>query len=176
MQEYIRSLPVFTVGPATSSLIASYGFTNILGGAEAGNGSILASIISSLKPKYSRCVFFTGETHRMIIPKHLRENGIECIEKIVYISVELSDAQFKFRELLDNHDQSIYLWTVFFSPSGALGIANAIAKIRSENTIHLKVAAIGPTTEEFLIKQGITPDAVAKKPDPNSLLSEILNH
>ncbi|KAK7207932.1 Hem4 uroporphyrinogen III synthase [Myxozyma melibiosi] len=178
---YILSLPTFTVGPATASLLESHGFTNILGGADAGNGSILATIICAQAEKFSRCVFFTGETHRLIIPKQLKAAGIECLEKIVYRSSDVAGSEGVLKELLAQGGSS-EVWTVFFSPSGASKIAKTIAEIKattnsssssSSSSSSIKVAAIGPTTEEFLLNNGITPDAVAKRPDPESLLNEI---
>ncbi|KAK9384384.1 tetrapyrrole biosynthesis, uroporphyrinogen III synthase [Lipomyces mesembrius] len=164
-RSYIRSLPLYTVGPATAALVQSYGFSKIVGGAEAGNGRILASQIVGAKPR--RCVFFTGETRRDIIPVTLRENGIECIERVVYNSKSIEGVEDQFMELMS--DAKHVWWTVFFSPAGAESIARLIAK----NTGATKVAAIGPTTEEFLLKYGITPNTVSRNPDPQSLLQGI---
>ncbi|KAK9315577.1 tetrapyrrole biosynthesis, uroporphyrinogen III synthase [Lipomyces starkeyi] len=162
---YIRSLPLYTVGPATATLVQAHGFSKIVGGADAGNGRVLASQIVGAKPR--RCVFFTGETRRDVIPVTLRENGIECIERVVYTSKGIEGVEDQFMELMS--DTRDVWWTVFFSPAGAESIARLIAR----NTGTTKVAAIGPTTEEFLLKNGITPNTVSRNPDPQSLLQGI---
>ncbi|KAK9429556.1 tetrapyrrole biosynthesis, uroporphyrinogen III synthase [Lipomyces doorenjongii] len=164
-RSYIRSLPLYTVGPATAALVQSHGFSKILGGAGAGNGRILASQIVGAMPR--RCVFFTGETRRDIIPVTLRENGIECIERVVYNSKGINGVEDQFMELM-SHTKDVW-WTVFFSPAGAESIARLIAR----NPGTTKVAAIGPTTEEFLLKNGITPNTVSRNPDPQSLFQGI---
>ncbi|KAK9375295.1 tetrapyrrole biosynthesis, uroporphyrinogen III synthase [Lipomyces chichibuensis] len=164
-RSYLGSLPVYTVGPATAALVQSHGFSKILGGADAGNGRILASQIVGANLR--RCVFFTGETRRDIIPVTLRENGIECIERVVYTSKGIEGVEDQFMELMS--DAKDVWWTVFFSPAGAESIARLIAR----NTEITKVAAIGPTTEEFLLKNGITPNTVSRNPDPQSLLQGI---
>ncbi|KAK9253591.1 tetrapyrrole biosynthesis, uroporphyrinogen III synthase [Lipomyces tetrasporus] len=164
--EYILSLPLYTVGPATAALVQSHGFSKIYGGAEAGNGSVLASQIVSAQPR--RCVFFTGETRRDVIPVTLCENGIECIERVVYASTSIEGVEDQFMNVLSSTEDAV--WTVFFSPAGAESIARYIARNRRTT----KVAAIGPTTEGFLLQNGVTPDAVSRKPDPQSLLQGIL--
>ncbi|KAK9325104.1 tetrapyrrole biosynthesis, uroporphyrinogen III synthase [Lipomyces orientalis] len=165
-KEYIRSMPLYTVGPATAALVRSHGFSKIRGGAEAGNGTILASQIVSAQPR--RCVFFTGETRRDVIPVTLRENGIECIERVVYASQSIEGVEGQFMDVLSRTEDG--LWTVFFSPAGSESIARYIARNRATT----KVAAIGPTTEGYLLQNGITPDTVSRKPDPQSLLQGII--
>ncbi|KAK9238944.1 tetrapyrrole biosynthesis, uroporphyrinogen III synthase [Lipomyces kononenkoae] len=166
-RSYIRSLPLYTVGPATAALVQSHGFSKIVGGPDAGNGRILASQIVNARPL--RCLFLTGETRRDIIPVTLRENGIECIERVVYASKGVEGAEQQFMELMNDDDTQQDWWTVFFSPAGSERIAQLIAN----NCGTTKVAAIGPTTEEFLLKNGVTPNTVSRKPDPQSLLQGI---
>ncbi|KAK9466018.1 tetrapyrrole biosynthesis, uroporphyrinogen III synthase [Lipomyces arxii] len=164
-KSYILSLPLYTVGPATAALVQSHGFTKILGGESAGNGQILAGQIVEAKP--ARCLFFTGVTRRDVIPVTLRDSGIECVEKVVYQSATVSGVGEMFEKLVSTIESDV--WTVFFSPSGALDIAQTIAADRSKT----KVAAIGPTTETFLLNNSIVPDSVSKKPDPVNLLTGI---
>ncbi|KAK9367493.1 tetrapyrrole biosynthesis, uroporphyrinogen III synthase [Lipomyces kononenkoae] len=170
-QSYIRSLPLYTVGPATAALVQTHGFNKVLGGPDAGNGRILASQIVKALPR--RCLFFTGETRRDVIPVTLREHGIECIERVVYASEGVEGVEKQFIELITNDRKEQVWWTVFFSPAGSESIARQIFLANNNSGGMTKVAAIGPTTEEFLLKIGVTPDTVSRKPDPESLLQGI---
>ncbi|KAK9456449.1 tetrapyrrole biosynthesis, uroporphyrinogen III synthase [Dipodascopsis uninucleata] len=160
----VREFRVYTVGPATADLIKSYGFNNICGGADAGNGTILAQQIVADAPK--KCIFFTGETRRDIIPVTLRKYGIDCVEYVVYQTMKSPLAEDDWKICLSSFSKTHTIWAVFFSPSGADGLTQYLG--------HAKTAAIGPTTESFLVENGRKPDAVATRPDPTSLLKAII--
>jgi uroporphyrinogen-III synthase len=163
-------MPTYTVGPATAKILTDAGYKDVRGGINAGNGKVLADIILEEKKYYgfSDYVFFTGEVRRDIIPQNIREtSGAQLIEKVVYKTTELADCAKRF--LISIADIQTP-WIVFFSPSSA----NAIIQILNNKPRNcFRLAAIGPTTFAYLEKNGFTPDAVADKPNPESLLKVI---
>lgn len=164
----LLSKPSYTVGAASARELETIGFTDIRGAERAGNGSILAELI--LGETYQSFVFFTGEVRRDIIPKRLQEAQRTVIEKVVYKTSDKSDTNTRFQNAVQ---QSSDAWIVFFSPSGTADII-AVLKNYDENDQKFKLACIGPTTRDYLIKHGFTPDAVAAKPNEVDLARAII--
>lgn len=158
---------VYAVGPSTSEFLMRIGFTNVKGGSNAGNGSILADIISSdisnQLPK-PEPLLLVGEIRRDIIPKKLSSDGIPVKEVITYKTANMPDNLMRFK-----HHATEGSWVVFFSPQGTEDIIEFIKKA------NYKVASIGPTTQEFLEKKGIKPSVVSLKPDEQNLLNAIIS-
>lgn len=160
---------IYSVGPATCESLLTCGFFDVRGGMNAGNGSILADIIvdETLGSKDSissdQFLFLVGEIRKDIIPKKLSKAGIKVKEVVVYKTEELNDNLSRFKQIYENEN-----WVVFFSSQGTHEIINYL---KEKN---LKIASIGPTTEFFLRCNNITPQIVSKKPEPLSLLNEIL--
>ncbi|ODV98380.1 hypothetical protein PACTADRAFT_185118 [Pachysolen tannophilus NRRL Y-2460] len=174
IKDLIFQKPAYTVGPTTSRFLANAGFIDIRGGSDAGNGSILSDIIikDDLDKNLKIC-FFTGEIRKDIIPKRLRMENFDLIERIIYKTEPMDDIIERFHKELDKVDQNngnVNHWIVFYSPQGTENIVKYIGNNFWEN---LKIASIGPTTEEYLIKNGIVPSAVARKPDALSLFQSI---
>lgn len=160
----ILSMPIYTVGPATCKAIRNLGFTNVLG-SESGNGDALATYIMNRRdPNDVRPLFFVvGDKRRDIITKRMQTSSIALEELIVYETVTASSFPDDFAAA--TRDVKID-WIVFFSPAGA-DVALEYLKMHANTT---KIATIGPTTEEYLIKQwSVTPTIVAGKPEPESL-------
>ncbi|CCH44749.1 Uroporphyrinogen-III synthase [Wickerhamomyces ciferrii] len=164
----------YTVGPATELILGNLGFTNIKGGSEAGNGNILSDIIIETLSSNEKITFFTGETRRDIIPKKLLSKGYDLKEIIIYKTIEKPEIIERFIDVVDNKT-GLEKWIVFFSPQGTNEIIKFLKKTldESEDEDVFKIASIGPTTETYLIENGITPDLVSSKPDANSLLKHI---
>ncbi|KAK9449400.1 tetrapyrrole biosynthesis, uroporphyrinogen III synthase [Limtongia smithiae] len=196
----IRTIPLYTVGPATAARVAAAGFTTIRGGADAGNGKTLASLIvndyihdrvvvnegkedydndaAAVHAPSRKVVFFTGETRRDVLPDTLRANGITCEEHVVYATTGVPNTGAQLSSLvtvLSSDNEAHELWVVFFSPTGSADIADTIASGAGNDRVIILTATIGPTTEEFLLRHGVTPNAVAPKPDPQSLITSILS-
>lgn len=183
--------PVYTVGPATAKALSEAGYTNIRGGSEAGNGAVLAEIILKElvgKEEAVELVFFTGKTRRDIIPKRLTEAGVSLQERVVYQTFALNDIDVRVKQHLVktlSSDDLVHAETattppglekhylVFFSPAEADGVVETLLKMKERNCY---LAAIGPTTEDYLHKNGLKPDVVALKPDAFHLLKGIEQH
>lgn len=148
----------YTVGPATDKVLKKMGFTDVRGGADAGNGHRLADIVLQNEKAAANVVFFTGEVRKDIIPKKLLAHGIDLREKVIYKTVVRSDVVEVFeRHMLDSDS-----YIVFFSPQGTEHIVEYVAQNR------VRVAAIGPTTEEYLMGKSIR-SVVARQPDAEAL-------
>lgn len=167
----LQSKPVYTVGPATAKELAIYGFTDIRGAEDAGNGKVLADII--LSESLQTFVFFTGEIRRDTIPTKLRGANRELAEKIVYKTLDKSDTSTDCLDAIRANPDS---WIVFFSPSGTEQILQLLKDSHHQEGTGMegtKLACIGPTTYDFLVSKGFEPSAVAERPDPISLVEAI---
>lgn len=161
----------FTVGPATQNVLSKLGFSKLGGGELAGNGNILTDIIlNQLKPE-QKVTFFTGETRRDIIPKKLVSNGYNLKEVVIYKTVEKPQIIERFTAAYSELSQDGTQWIIFFSPQGTQEIVSYLKTLQLSDSV--KIASIGPTTETYLLENGIRPQLVASKPDANSLLGGV---
>lgn len=166
----LLQMPVYTVGPATCKAIQDLGFSNVLG-AESGNGDALATyIIEQRSAEETRPLFFAvGDKRRDIISRRMASESVPLEELIVYQTGTAESFPADFENTVAQ--ASTVDWLVFFSPAGA-DVALGYMR-RSNNTT--KIATIGPTTEEYLLKQWqITPAVVSAKPEPESLVVALL--
>ena len=178
---------VYTVGPATALALAKLHFSTILG-ADTGNGTALATMIVQTckreKPLFTEIsatqkvvpdlplLFLVGDKRRDIIPKRLSEENIPLEELLVYETTVASTFEEELDQVLNDDQDGEVEWIVFFSPSGAEIALEKMKKIPHR----IKVATIGPTTEEYLRTEwNLTPDVVSAKPEPNSMVLGILN-
>lgn len=166
----IHEKTVYTVGPATTEVLREAGFTNIKGGSDAGNGSVLSDIIIKdvQEGGPSKMIFLTGEIRKDIIPRKLKQAKIDLIEKVIYKTEPRDDIVSNF------HSSSKDVrWVVFFSPQGTVPIVEHLQGAERSSAMGPFVASIGPTTEEYLQSYSIGIDAVASKPEAKSLLAAI---
>lgn len=161
---YLLNLPILTVGPATADFLQKLGFTNIKGGSEAGNGSVLADIIIDDKEnnyKAGKGLFLVGEIRKDVIPRKLKPLGFNITELVVYTTKPMDCIMERYTaKLLPNRNNIV----VFFSPQGTEEIVEQIDS-------SVKVLSIGPTTQQYLIEKNIKVDGVCEKPNAKSLLS-----
>lgn len=161
----------FTVGPATEKVLRTLGFSRLEGGEDAGNGTILSEhIIKTLSPT-QKVTFFTGETRRDIIPRTLLSNGYNLKEVVIYRTVEKPEIIERFTTAFTGK-KSDNCWVIFFSPQGTQEIVEFLKVLPNINDIN--IASIGPTTETYLLENGITPKLVARKPEASSLLQGVI--
>ena len=190
----LRAMTVYTVGPATALAITKLHFSTILG-ADTGNGVALAAQIlqtykrdNSIKTEISSpslsahdaenvvpdlpILFLVGDKRRDIIPKRLAEENIPLKELLVYETTVAPTFEEELDQVLRDNEDGEVEWIVLFSPSGAEIALEKMKKIAHK----IKVATIGPTTEEYLrTKWNLIPDMVSAKPEPNSMVQGILN-
>jgi uroporphyrinogen-III synthase len=188
-------MTVYTVGPATALAITKLHFSTIVG-VDTGNGSALANLIvqsfrrdHSLAEDYHTSsedstenhtplpqlplLFLVGDRRRDIIPKRLAAENIALEELVVYETTIASTFDEELDRVMADATDGDIEWIVFFSPAGA---EVALEKMKRLNR-RIKVATIGPTTEEYLRKEWeLIPDMVAAKPEPISMVQGILEH
>ncbi|ODV84975.1 hypothetical protein CANARDRAFT_8108 [[Candida] arabinofermentans NRRL YB-2248] len=171
----LLSKPSYTVGPTTAHFLAKLGFKDIRGGKDAGNGMILSDIIVNdplfTNSNNKKILFLTGEIRRDIIPKRLKSENYQLLELVSYRTEPLDNIYERYIEAHNSMVEEDDNWVVFFSPQGTEEIIQYMKKSKR----FFKLASIGPTTEEYLLKEGLTPHIVARKPDATSLFDSILN-
>lgn len=167
----------YTVGPATSKILSESGFTNVRGGNDAGNGSILSKIIIDEIDLRKKIVFFTGEIRKDIIPRNLKNANFNLIEKVIYKTVIKQDIDANFNKQLSllNVNDNKKKWIIFFSPQGTELILETLKQMDNLHEL-FNIGSIGPTTEEYLRDRGLPPDIVSNKPEAISLFELILNY
>lgn len=161
----------YTVGPATFKILSELGFKNVKGGEKAGNGDILSDIILNDISPADKVVFFTGEIRRDIIPKKLINNGIDLEEVIIYKTEDREGIIEDFTQKFHG-STSDFRWIVFFSPQGT---GEIVEHLKSIDLSKVKIGSIGPTTEKYLIANGIRVDLVSRKPDAQNLFDGMKN-
>lgn len=154
----------YTVGPATSKILREAGFTDVRGGASAGNGLVLSDIIINEANPTHRIAFFTGEIRKDIIPRKLADAGIPLYEKVIYRTSERDDIVANFNRVKPSLGPDS--WIIFFSPQGTDVIVDYIVS----SSLSFNIASIGPTTQQYLVARGITPRVTALRPEAQSLL------
>lgn len=168
LEKTVLNKPVFTVGPATGKYLRSIGFEDVRG-EECGNSTVLVDEVL-IREKFNSYVFFTGTQRRDYLPRSLDEMGKILIEKQVYKTGPRKEATSELNYII-SHNDIRGLWIVFFSPNGADAIIESICGSKVKNDWN--IAAIGPTTENFLQMNGLPPKAVAKLPTPDDLYEAI---
>ncbi|EGV61965.1 uroporphyrinogen-III synthase [Yamadazyma tenuis] len=159
LRDQILDIPVYTIGPSTHEYLTNIGFRNIIG-KESGNGHKLSNLILN-EVKDEPIIYFTGEIRKDIIPNNMINNGKNFSEFPVYATRECADVD----AIQGLREESS--WVIFFSSQGTQNIVN---HIKNKN---YKVGVIGPTTNEYLIQNGITADLVCEAPTADSLLRQI---
>lgn len=163
--ERIQKLPAYTVGPVTARRLELIGFQSVFG-ADTGNGRALANVmIPHLKDQNceaQRFLFVAGEVHRDILPRELVAAG-HTVDKLVVYRTSAYDYRDQLAKVQEGD------WLVFFSPSH---VNQALEEIKSRQ-MSVKIAAIGPTTYQYLLDNQVSVDAVAEQPTAVSLLDAI---
>lgn len=140
----MKSLPLYTVGPATSRSLSSLVTSRLphatIHGADTGNGENLAhfilehynSLIGNKNGKGEKLplLFLVGEQRRDIIPKILMSEGLEgeaigVKEVVVYETCVMESFEGDFTKIIDSYrfedsdgEGEKVMWVVIFSPTG----------------------------------------------------------
>lgn len=136
-------------------------------------------------------LFPVGEQRRDIIPKTLASENLPSSERtpvmelVVYETGEMATFEEDFTLLLQEARQAGVKeqWVVVFSPQGCEAMLMALGWLNTANgkfskahreassaPMRTRIAAIGPTTKQYLIEQfGFQPDVCAEKPSPEGV-------
>ncbi|KAI9751842.1 MAG: hypothetical protein M4579_005865 [Chaenotheca gracillima] len=137
------NFPIYSVGPGTTSVLASHSSINSLTifGDESGNGAKLAEFIKghygtpsnssadgsedlSIKSQALPLLFLAGEQRRDILPRTLRSAGFIVDELVVYEAVMTDGFAERLTLRLDelarptSEAEARDTWVVIFSPTG----------------------------------------------------------
>ncbi|ROT42723.1 uroporphyrinogen-III synthase [Sodiomyces alkalinus F11] len=197
----IQSVPVYSVGPATTRALKAIPQTPGLQvhGSHTGVGDALAPFIldhygafyAGRSPK-PPLLFLVGEQRRDVIPKVLMDPAlpvdrrIEVTEVVVYSTNVMRSFAENFVHVLEATSGRPMRWIVVFSPTGCgemlrgLGILDEVtgrakAKIKEDDRSTF-VATIGPTTRDHLWQvYGFKADVCAEHPTAEGVYREITN-
>lgn len=130
-------------------------------------------------------LFLVGEQRRDIIPKTLQspalpaERRTAVDEVVVYETGEMGSFREDFAAVVARHAEAgvAQQWVVVFSPTGGramlecLGLADGVEGKTLQEGCGCKtwIAAIGPTTRDYLRGLGYEPAVCAKKPSPEGV-------
>ncbi|GJE95575.1 tetrapyrrole biosynthesis uroporphyrinogen III synthase [Phanerochaete sordida] len=184
------TVPFYAVGEATATALrdireATGGSPlapkDVRGGAESGTSEKLAHfILQDLPPSDSprRLLYLTGDKNRDVLPGILRDGGVELQSLQVYATQGSSQFASDLEKAMASvPSERKDWWIVFFAPSAAEFVTPILRKHftipdADSTSFSTKIAAIGPTTQEFLAnKLRIRVDVVAPKPSPDALVS-----
>jgi uroporphyrinogen-III synthase len=141
-------------------------------------------------------LFPVGEQRRDIIPKTLASESLPpaertpVVELVVYETGEMATFEEDFTLLVREAKKTGVKeqWVVVFSPQGCEAMLMGLGWLETSNgkfsearrkatstPMRTRIAAIGPTTKQYLIEQfGFQPDVVAEKPSPEGVAEVIL--
>lgn len=191
-----KNIPFFVVGRATETALkncveCSYAPNLIHGAEHTGSGEALAQyIIVNHKPasdsdlEHRQLLYLTGDKNRETIPEILGDGGFSLRRLQVYETAAVDDLMKRSVEKMEALTASSQEtpWVVFFSPSTAEAVLDAIPDSRCASTesdslsfrnSSLRLASIGSTTREYLMSRGLAVDASSGKPSADSLSQAI---
>ncbi|KAH6677753.1 tetrapyrrole biosynthesis, uroporphyrinogen III synthase [Plectosphaerella plurivora] len=198
----LGSVPIYSVGPATTRALAAVKLTPSLEvvGSHTGNGDALAAfILSHYNPRYSdyaskpALLFLVGEQRRDIIPKTLMNPALPAdqliqVEEVpVYGTGVMESFPADFQAMLDATASHQARWVVIFSPTGCDAVLNRLdlldevtgrakSPTQRAKTRSTFIATIGPTTRDHLRSNfGFDPDVCADTPSPQGIFQGIVN-
>ncbi|XP_063291147.1 uroporphyrinogen-III synthase [Pelobates fuscus] len=161
-----NSKPVYVVGKATAALVAEIGLLSE--GEESGNAEKLADHICSKGTVPSTPILFPcGSLKREVLPKRLKEKNVPLETITVYQTTQHPDIQATLTHYFTK--EGIPASVVFFSPSGVKYCLKFLQQLANDQFKKIKFAAIGPTTAEAMIAEGVCVSCTAENPTPEHL-------
>ncbi|KAL1582801.1 hypothetical protein WHR41_08337 [Cladosporium halotolerans] len=158
----------------------------------------LSEEVTHLDGRRLPLLFPVGEQRRDIIPKTLASEDLPpaertaMVELVVYETGEMATFEEDFTQLLQEAKRAKVKeqWVVVFSPQGCEAMLMALGWLETGSgkfsqtlrevmsaPMRTRIAAIGPTTKQYLIEQfGFEPDVVAEKPTPEGVAQGILEN
>ncbi|XP_075468382.1 uroporphyrinogen-III synthase isoform X2 [Ascaphus truei] len=166
LREKWNSKPIYVVGKATSALVDEVGLSSE--GEGSGNAENLADYIFSKQTSYSAPILFPcGSLKREVLPKRLHENQVPLETITVYQTAQHPNLQAALEDYFAK--EGIPASIVFFSPSGVKFCLQFLQKLSSDQLHNIKFAAIGSTTAEAMVAEGIHVSCTAQTPTPKDL-------
>ncbi|XP_066474889.1 uroporphyrinogen-III synthase isoform X2 [Tiliqua scincoides] len=141
-------------------------------GENCGNAEKLAGYICSQEWTSSLPLLFPcGALKREVLPRMLRDKGIALESLTVYQTSEHPNLQESLRNYFSQ--QGVPASIAFFSPSGVKYCLSQVQKLAGDFVPQIKFSAIGPTTAEALVAEGVAVSCTASSPTPQDLAAAI---
>ncbi|XP_054622832.1 uroporphyrinogen-III synthase [Dunckerocampus dactyliophorus] len=161
---------VYVVGKSTAVLARSISLNSI--GEDTGTADVLSRVIIEREDTNIPPLFFPcGSIKREVLPTALRENGVPLEMLTVYQTAEHPDID----KNLCNYfaQQGVPASIAFFSPSGVKFCLQTVQRLAGERLAQIKFAAIGPTTRDAMLAEGLSVSCTAEKPTAEHLAAAI---
>ncbi|KAF7312340.1 Uroporphyrinogen-III synthase [Mycena indigotica] len=179
-----RTIPFYVVGKSSASKLihtrSSYPDSPFapldIRGESTGNSEQLAQFITAdfSSPPSTPLLYLTGDKNRDTLQEFLHAKGFQLSSFQVYQTQGSSTFAQDLKLVVEKLSNGNIWWIVFFAPSAAAFVVPFLREHFELPSRTARVAAIGPTTFNFLQQElGIKVDAVARKPTPDSLLAAI---
>ncbi|GAA6024023.1 hypothetical protein JCM10207_004492 [Rhodosporidiobolus poonsookiae] len=169
---------------------------DVLGAEESGTGEALARFIldrfeADAQPGTAdagreggapkRLLYLTGDKNRDVLPSLLSSSSTITLTPLqVYATAPVptfpSDLAALLSALSTAPDRPAEeVWLALFSPSSAVALLSALRDdgAKPPPGLRIRFAAIGPTTRDFLVGEGVEVHAVARTPDAEGLVKAI---
>lgn len=165
------AIKIYAVGARTRSAVESH-HLKVTFIPEQYSSKTLGRHFTTKSVREQKFLFPRGNLGREELTDLLRKNGAGVDAVVVYNNVEPDDSSAKpLWDLLVSEPIDV---VTFASPSAAKRFARLIPAERMRQLNHpLKVAVIGPTTEEEVRKLGFAPDIVATESTVQGLVRAI---
>jgi len=166
-----RKLPIYAVGEKTRRAIERQGL-QVRYVPEKFTSASLAKYFKSVEVRSKHFLYPRGNLGNSDLIQYLSDLGATVEPVIVYNNVEL-DKNSRDELYKQLRSESIDVIT-FASPSAAINFLKVIPLKKVQQLKRPpKVAVIGPTTKEAVLKLGLRPDIVAKKSTVSGLVESI---
>ncbi|XP_056153186.1 uroporphyrinogen-III synthase [Lampris incognitus] len=161
---------VYVVGKATAALVRDLGLNPL--GEDTGTADVLSRLIleredTNILPLLFPC----GSIKREVLPTALRENGVPLETLTVYQTAEHPDLEKNLKNYFT--EQGIPASVAFFSPSGVKFCLEVVRRLSGEELTRIKFAAIGPTTADAMVAEGLRVSCAADRPTAEHLAAGI---
>ncbi|XP_069755808.1 uroporphyrinogen-III synthase [Narcine bancroftii] len=166
LRERWNEKSVYVVGRSTANLVNEIGLATQ--GEESGNAEKLAEYICIKESSnFLPLLFPCGTLKRETLPRILKENNVP----LETITVYQTSQHPSFQQVISDYfsEQGIPASITFFSPSGVRFCLKTIQNLARDSINQIKFAAIGPTTAEAMMSEGLTVSCTSEKPTPQDL-------
>lgn len=171
-----RRIPVLVVGPKTAEQLERLEFfSDRAQWIVANRASDLADKIQSTQQQQQQqhkqqLLFLAGDKRRDELPMRMADMNIPMKEIRAYATCAHPDLSGALKELEEQFGTND--WVVFFSPSGVKYVQQITTSLFKDT----KIAAIGPTTADYISSQQYPVHATAEQPKPEYLADAIVKY
>lgn len=172
--ESFQHVKIAVVGKSTENCLRRYGFeADVVPEGEYTAESLAEKLVNQVQ-KNERVLFARGDLARDVLIKTLQDHGIDIVDIIVYENTMNRVVQSDLIQAITNHHIDAITFT---SPSTVNCFVEMLEDIDWRNRLkNTCFAAIGPITEQAMLRHGIEPDVIAKKNTTEGLVSALVEH